>query len=250
MAPDTSGWVAHKAPDGREYYFHKGTNTTSWDKPEELKTDDEKATSGAASDWKEFTTDEGKKYYYNATTKKTTWTLPDELKAAAAAAPAVAAAAAAPPVAVAAAAAPAAVSTAEAEGNAEDRRQFVEMLEGTAGLEPAMSWEDAMRLIIRNPSYGIVKTLGERKAVYAEWREAKLSVAEEGRRAAQRQKKIDFVSMLKECVELTSRTRFQKAITLFASDKRWVDLDDELEREELFEEYVPSPPHRPWSSSP
>ena len=93
MQAADSGWATHTTPDGREYYFHKGLNKTTWDKPDELKNADEKdAPTGSASDWKEFTTDAGKKYYFNATTKVTTWTMPEELKASAAA-PAPAAAA-------------------------------------------------------------------------------------------------------------------------------------------------------------
>ena len=53
-----------------------------------------------------------------------------------------------------------------------------------------------------------------------------------------RQKKIDFVTMLKACGELTSRTRFSHVVTLFDSDPRWAALEDELEREELYEEYA------------
>ena len=131
-------------------------------------------------------------------------------------------------------------------------------------------------------------------------------------RKEQRQRKIDFVTMLKSCVELTSRTRFQKVVSLFEGDvsncrlqprarnavrfnpalaaqrlkpfaredpsqhasrlntlrdgrsltsfglpsgalsceqARWQALDDELEREELFEEYArmqpPSPTYPP-----
>ena len=60
-------WVAHKAPDGREYYYNSATKQTQWDKPEELKTAGDKGPV-AGSAWKEFTTDAGKKYYYNSTT--------------------------------------------------------------------------------------------------------------------------------------------------------------------------------------
>ena len=215
MQAADSGWATHTTPDGREYYFHKGLNKTTWDKPDELKNADEKdAPTGSASDWKEFTTDAGKKYYFNATTKVTTWTMPEELKASAAA-PAPAAAPAAP-AAVEQFASP--VPAADADENSEERRQFVEMLESTAGLAPELSWEEAMRLIINNPTYRVLKTLAERKAAHAKWREDKLTAAEEERRRTERQRKVDFVSMLKECTELTSRTRFQKVLSLFAAD--------------------------------
>ena len=33
-----------------------------------------------------------------------------------------------------------------------------------------------------------------------------------------------------------------KVLTLFGGDARWLGLGDELEREELYEEYAPYPP--------
>ena len=234
MAPDASGaWVVHKSPDGREYYFNKALNKTTWDKPEELKSADERTSSALPSDWKEFTTDSGKKYYYNSATKQTQWTEPVEAKGAADS-PAAAAVAAPSPAEVAAAAKAAAAEDAAA---AEERRQFIEMLEATPGVAPEMSWEDAMRLIINNPLYRVIKTLAERKTAFRTWSDEKVRKVEDARRSAQRMLKVDFLQMLKECDELTSRTRFQKVAALFDSDKRWSALDDELEREELFEEY-------------
>ena len=44
------------------------TGKSTYDKPEELKTEDEKEAPKCA--WKEFTAPGGKKYYYNAATKK------------------------------------------------------------------------------------------------------------------------------------------------------------------------------------
>ena len=107
-----------------------------------------------------------------------------------------------------------------------------------AGVTPAMSWEEAMRLVINQPAYRTVKTLAERKAIFSEWKAAKQSEASEGRRRDERQRKIDFVSMLKGCDELSSRSRFSRVSALFEADPRWARVEDELEREELFEEYV------------
>lgn len=38
----TTIWQACKTPDGLDYYFNTVTNETTWDKPEELMTDEEK----------------------------------------------------------------------------------------------------------------------------------------------------------------------------------------------------------------
>ena len=48
---------------------------------------------------------------------------------------------------------------------AEEKRQFVGMLE-EVGVKPSATWEEAMRLIISNPTYSVLKTLEERKAAF------------------------------------------------------------------------------------
>lgn len=55
---------------------------SSWEKPDEMKTEQEKALHAAGGSWKEYTSAGGKKYYYNAVTKATQWTMPDEMKVA------------------------------------------------------------------------------------------------------------------------------------------------------------------------
>jgi pre-mRNA-processing factor 40 len=216
---------------------------TTWDKPDELKSAEEKALASSATGWQEFTTAAGKKYFYNSKTKQTTWTVPDEL-----ASPTKSSSQAAGGTGVAATAAPAAAAATPPKQQqqeaaevvvSQEKRQFLAMIEA-AGVGAGMAWEEAMRLIINNPSYRVLTTLGERKAAFTEWSRAKQAAAEEARQKEQRQRKVDFVNMLKECAELTSRTRFSKVLSLFASDSRWLALDDglELEREELFEEYT------------
>ena len=238
-------WMTHKNAEGREYYHNTDTNETSWTKPQELMAPGEdRALAAGSSNWQEFTTSAGKKYYYNSVTKQTTWTIPDELKPAtdkagggAAAAAAAAAVAAEKAAAEKAAAEKAAAEKAATEALAADKQQFIQMLE-SAGVTELMTWEEAMRLVINNPTYRVIKTLSERKSTFEGWRDTRREVVEEAKRKEQRQRKIDFVTMLKGCAELTSRTRFRAVVGLFEQDPRWAALDDELEREELFEEYA------------
>ncbi|PSC74832.1 pre-mRNA-processing 40A [Micractinium conductrix] len=91
-------WTEHNAPDGRKYYYNNRTKQSSWEKPEELKTPQERAAAaaaaapataapaaapaGAASSWKEHTAPDGRKYYHNRMTKESRWTMPDEMKVA------------------------------------------------------------------------------------------------------------------------------------------------------------------------
>ncbi|KAJ3172149.1 PRP40 pre-mRNA processing factor 40 [Geranomyces variabilis] len=71
-------WTTHTTSDGKVYYFNTKTKQSSWEKPDALKTEAERAVKPHT--WKEYTTDEGKKYFYNTVTKVTTWEMPAELK--------------------------------------------------------------------------------------------------------------------------------------------------------------------------
>ena len=102
---------------------------------------------------------------------------------------------------------------------------FFALLDG-AGVSHSMTWEEAMKLIINNPAYRVLKTLSERKAAFLEWREQRREESEEAERKALRQQKVDFLTMLKGCAELTSRTRFPKVVELFSDDERWRALGE------------------------
>lgn len=56
----------------------------------------------------------------------------------------------------------------------------------------------------------VLATLAERKSAFLKWAEELREQEEERERKKLRQLKINFVSMLKECKELTSRTRYAK----------------------------------------
>ncbi|KAL4002890.1 WW domain family protein [Acanthocheilonema viteae] len=70
-------WSEHTASDGRVYYYNKVTKQSSWQKPDELKSPEEKKLA-AAKLWREYKTPEGRPYYYNIETKETTWICPKD----------------------------------------------------------------------------------------------------------------------------------------------------------------------------
>ena len=71
-------WKEHQTPEGRKYWYNNATGKSTWEKPDELLTPEERVLK--ASPWKEYTTPEGKKYYSNTKTKETVWEVPAELK--------------------------------------------------------------------------------------------------------------------------------------------------------------------------
>ncbi|CAH8594741.1 unnamed protein product [Schistosoma haematobium] len=72
-----AGWVEHHSHDGRKYYYNTFTQQTTWEKPQELKTQREKILCNCP--WKEFKSENGKPYYFNENTKQSVWIKPQEL---------------------------------------------------------------------------------------------------------------------------------------------------------------------------
>ena len=71
-------WTEHKTPEGKMYWFNTKTQASTWEKPDDLKSETEKKL--AKCPWKKFTTDAGKAYFFNSQTKESCWTVPPELK--------------------------------------------------------------------------------------------------------------------------------------------------------------------------
>merc|ERR1719171_3171523 len=72
-----SAWTEHQHSDGRRYYYNRVTKASSWDKPDALKTSEEKLNT---TSWKEYKTADGRDYFYNPITKQSVWEMPMELK--------------------------------------------------------------------------------------------------------------------------------------------------------------------------
>jgi len=60
------GWTKHRTPDGKAYYHHKASGCTTWEEPDEFKTEPMRRRSPSApmtvSVWKEYNTASGKVY--------------------------------------------------------------------------------------------------------------------------------------------------------------------------------------------
>ncbi|KAF2856153.1 hypothetical protein T440DRAFT_463487 [Plenodomus tracheiphilus IPT5] len=72
--PPVSAWQAVPAADGKEYYYNTVTKQTTWEKPDELKDEVERAIAGTG--WAAQVAN-GKRYFYHTQTKETTWAIPD-----------------------------------------------------------------------------------------------------------------------------------------------------------------------------
>lgn len=72
-----SKWTEHIAEDGKKYYFNSETNESVWEKPDELKSEEERLRDSVP--WREHKMADGKFYYFNRVTKETTWKCPSEL---------------------------------------------------------------------------------------------------------------------------------------------------------------------------
>ncbi|KAL4857085.1 Pre-mRNA-processing protein 40A [Chlorella vulgaris] len=270
-------WTEHTAPDGRKYFYNARTKQSSWEKPDELKTPQERAAAAAgpagaappaASAWKEHTAPDGRKYYYNRVTKESRWQMPDEMRAAlglpagGGAAPGGAATAAAAPAAAAGRPGPeaqvvkltSAAAAAAGPANwvqtgptphyattAEAKDAFKALLTN-AGVSSGMNWDESMRLIVQDRRYGALKTLGEKKTAFNEYVQARKKEEAEEARQRRMQAKEGFYAMLDESkdLEVTAgyRPKFSRARDLLELDPRWQAVDSGKEREDLFEDWV------------
>ncbi|CAI9115989.1 OLC1v1017023C1 [Oldenlandia corymbosa var. corymbosa] len=114
---------------------------------------------------------------------------------------------------------------------------FKALLE-SANVEADWTWEQAMRVIINDRRYGALKTLGERKQAFNEYLMQRKKIEAEERRLRQRKAKEEFTKMLEESEELTSSTRWSKAVTMFEDDERFKAVEREADREDLFRSYL------------
>ncbi|KAM0935079.1 putative WW domain, FF domain, WW domain superfamily, FF domain superfamily protein [Dioscorea sansibarensis] len=108
----------------------------------------------------------------------------------------------------------------------------------SANVKSDWTWEQAMRVIINDKRYSALKTLAERKQAFSEFLSQKIKQEAEERRIKHKKNREEFTRMLEECKELTSSTRWSKAITMFEDDVRFTAIERTRDREDLFESYL------------
>ncbi|KAJ2747929.1 U1 snRNP protein [Coemansia sp. BCRC 34301] len=252
-------WVEYTTPAGRAYYFNPATKKTTWEKPDELKSEQERL-----SVWKEYAKD-GRAYWYNTETKKSTWTKPAELTSSAASeSPVVAvvepkAAASAsqqqqhaarpsspildyprrmghlpPPVPPAAALEPQRVFRREYRTHEEAEEAFLGLL-SSHKVGSDWSWEQTLREIVSDPDYRSLKTLQERKEAFYKYTSKLRDKEHAESREREKQQRRDFFAMMRE-LPISEVTRFRKVKHLAAEHPAFIAAGRDGER--LFDEFM------------
>ncbi|KAJ1921237.1 U1 snRNP protein [Mycoemilia scoparia] len=214
---ESNDWVEYSAKDGRKYYYNKATKKTTWEKPDELKTKEEKATP-----WKEYVAKGGRKYWHNTVTKETTWDMPDELKKG--------------PQQPAQPQKPVLPTKTNFATKEEAEDAFMKMLEAE-GVESNWEWEQTMRAVINHPLYRCLKTLSERKEAFGKYITQKKAIEEKEYLAKAKERREKFYEMLNE-VTITEYTRYNKVAKLKADHPAMNAVTDLKERLEFFEDYM------------
>ncbi|XP_057425480.1 pre-mRNA-processing protein 40A isoform X2 [Lotus japonicus] len=119
----------------------------------------------------------------------------------------------------------------------EAKNAFKAFLE-SVNVQSDWTWEQAMREIINDKRYNALKTLGERKQAFNEYLGQRKKLEAEERRMKQKRAREEFTKMLEDCKELTSSTRWSKAIIMFENDERFNAVERPRDREDLFESYL------------
>jgi len=227
-----SQWTEHQHSDGRRYFYNKATKQSSWDKPEALKSVEEKMNT---TSWKEYKTADGRDYFYNPTTKASVWEMPIELKRLRGLVKeAEESEDEAPPKG----------GRKESEekeepeyATQEDRRNaFRELLE-EKNVKSTVKWEEALKTIQDDRRLNALNTAGERKQAFAEY----ITQRKKKDKDEERQKKVrakdDFLDALKSWEALKLTSRYKDAAEEFF-EKDWWKLIEEDERDELFQDFM------------
>ncbi|PON65555.1 WW domain containing protein [Parasponia andersonii] len=119
----------------------------------------------------------------------------------------------------------------------EAKNAFKSLLE-SANVQSDWTWEQAMREIINDKRYGALRTLGERKQAFNEYLGQRKKLEAEERRMRQKKAREEFTKMLEDSKELTSSTRWSKAVTMFENDERFKAVERARDKEDLFESYI------------
>ncbi|KAJ2852527.1 U1 snRNP protein [Coemansia brasiliensis] len=264
--PSNTAWIEYTSSDGRAYYYNRNTKITTWEKPDELKTPQERD-----SVWKEYSKD-GRPYWYNTVTKKSTWTRPDVFKSQstnvirpdvnnnlsreASRTPRVASSRSKSPPrsqqplrrsdSRGARSRPSESSSAVVDDHQLPRREyrtaeeaekaFMDMLKRHR-VSGDWSWEKMLRAVVNDPDYRALKTLPERKSAFNQYISAVRETERVQREHERRKQRQDFFAMM-DTLPVSEYTRFRKVKHLAKTHAAFCAVPTEKERIQLFEAYM------------
>ncbi|KAJ2449116.1 U1 snRNP protein [Coemansia sp. RSA 2336] len=264
--PSATAWIEYTSPDGRAYYYNRDTKTTTWEKPDELKTPQERD-----SVWKEYSKD-GRPYWYNTVTKKSTWTRPDVFKSQSTNIVQPNANANLPreisrPPRTMSSRSKSPIRSQQTLSQSDSRVPRSRPSESSAALlgdhqlprreyrtaeeaEKAFmdmlkrhkvcgdwSWEKMLRAVVNDPDYRALKTLPERKAAFNRYISAVQETEREQREHEKRKQRQDFFAMM-DTLPVSEYTRFRKIKHLAKDHAAFSAVPSEKERVQLFEAYM------------
>lgn len=230
-AKDAASWTEHTHSDGRRYYYNKVTKASSWDKPECLKNDTEKANT---TSWKEYKTADGRDYFYNPGTKQSVWEMPEELKRLRG----LSSKAPEPPEEEESEDEKEKEKEEEPEWKTQEERRtaFKDLLEDK-GVKSTMKWEEALKLIQDDRRFNALNSNGERKQVFAEYNTQSKKREKEEEREKRKRAKDDFIEAINGWKDLKVTSRYKDAAEAFI-DEEWFKLIEEDERDEVFNDFM------------
>ncbi|CAL0300387.1 unnamed protein product [Lupinus luteus] len=100
------------------------------------------------------------------------------------------------------------------------------------------TWDRTMRVIINDKRYGALRTLGERKQAFNEYLNQRKKQEVEEKRMKQKKAREDFKKMLEESTELTSSTRWSKAVPIFENDERFKAVERDRDRRDMYDSFM------------
>ena len=114
---------------------------------------------------------------------------------------------------------------------------FLEMLRDME-ISSQHKWADVARICGDDPRWTALKTTGQKKQNLSEYQTKRMKEEKEERRSRQRKAKENFLILLAEDTTITSRTRWREAQQRLSSNDRYMAIDDDREREDLFNEFI------------
>lgn len=247
------GWTTHMGPTGKPYYYHAATKKSVWEKPDVLKTPQERA---VTCPWKAHRAPDGRTYYYNSKTKQSVWTEPEELKAArqimrgnipppgagrpVAGAPGAAAQAAAP------APAPAPKKKAKPKkprvlpvyDSKEDAINAFLALLKEKKISSRVHWKELDSKIAYDVRWEAVKNIGERRQLYSEYRDRKAKEEKLAARELRATRRANFEQLLRETTELNPRVSFRHAEEVLEKDERFTAIESSSDRRDIYDDFM------------